>query len=214
ESSLMAATILSMLITPFFIAFGPHLAAGVGKIRFLTRMLNVRTADDLAAAAEKMKKHIIIGGFGFAGKELARTLKDCRVPYLIAELNAETVHRAVREGEPAYFCDITNSEVLEMLGAAHARELVILINDPGAVERAVRAARTVSATLKIIARTNYLLDVERLLAAGADEVIPAEREAAARVVETVLERCRIDAAVTGDKIALIREKIQEQDSNN
>jgi len=209
ESDLLAAAILSMLITPFLLAFGPHLAAGVGKIRFLTRLLNVKTAADVAAGAGKMKDHVIIGGFGFAGNELARALKDCGVPYLIAELNTETVRRAVQNGEPAYFCDITDLEVLEMLGVKHARGLVIVINDPGAVERAVKAARNISGSIKIIARTNYLLDVKPLLAAGADEVIPAEREAAASIVKTILNQCEIDGAVASDKIAGIRRKVQE-----
>jgi len=209
ENNLLAAAILSMLITPFLIALGPHLAAGVGKIRFLTHLLNVRTADDIASDAEKIKDHIIIGGFGFAGKELARALKDCRVPYLIAELNTETVRRAVQEGEPAYFCDITDLEVLEMLGVERARGLVIVINDPGAVERTVRAARSASGSLKIIARTNYLLDVKHLLAAGADEVIPAEREAAVSIVETILNRCEVKQTVAEDKLARIRSQQQE-----
>ncbi|MBN1211854.1 MAG: cation:proton antiporter [candidate division Zixibacteria bacterium] len=209
ESNLLAAAILSMLITPFLLAFGPHLAAGVGKIHFLTRLLNVKTADDIAVAKGKLNDHVIIGGFGFAGKELAGALKDCGVPYLIAELNTETVRRAVKDGEPAYFCDITDHEVLEMLGVKHARGLVIVINDPGAVERAVRAARSASSSIRIIARTNYLLDVKPLLDAGADEVIPAEREAAAGIVKTILNRCEIDSAVAGDKIASIRKKVQE-----
>jgi CPA2 family monovalent cation:H+ antiporter-2 len=209
ESNLLAAAILSMLITPFLLAFGPHLAAGVGKIRFLNRLLNVRTVEDIADSAVNLKGHVIIGGFGFAGKELALVLKECGVPYLVAELNPETVRRAVREGEPAYFCDITNFEVLEMLGVEKARSLVIVINDPGAVERAVRAARSASASLKIFARTNYLLDVEPLLAAGADEVIPAEREAAASIVRMILDRCEISQDVTAEKIAGIQKRQKE-----
>ena len=45
--SLYAAIILSMLVTPFAIAVGPHLAAGMGKIHVLTRMLGVRAVAEM-----------------------------------------------------------------------------------------------------------------------------------------------------------------------
>jgi CPA2 family monovalent cation:H+ antiporter-2 len=124
-------------------------------------------------------------------------------------MNVETVKKAVIKGEPAYFCDITNTAVLENLGTRNARGLVIVINDPRAVERTVKAARSISKTIHIVVRTNYLLDIAPLQKAGADDVIPAEREATAGLVKLVLDRCNVPPSMTEERVIRIRKKQQE-----
>ncbi|MDP8254856.1 MAG: cation:proton antiporter [Candidatus Alcyoniella australis] len=78
-SDLLAATILSMLITPFALKFGPHLAAGAGKIGALTRLMNVRPAQECEASKEGWSEHVIIAGYGVTGEALARTLRGCSI---------------------------------------------------------------------------------------------------------------------------------------
>ncbi len=190
--NLVAVAILSMLITPFILALGPHLAAGAGKIKALTRLMKVHEAEEADASIKSLHNHIIIGGFGFTGHELASALRDCQIPYLIVDLNVENVRRAQEKKEPIYFGDITSAEVLDHLGATRARALIIAINDPGAVLRTVRSARSLSPDLYILARTNYILDVGSLLEAGANEVIPSELEAAARVTARTLIHLGVD----------------------
>ena len=56
----------------------------------------------------------------------------------------------------------------------------------------MQVARKLAPKLFIVVRTHYLLDVEPILAAGADEVIPSEREAAVEVTARVLGRHEVD----------------------
>jgi CPA2 family monovalent cation:H+ antiporter-2 len=188
DSWILAAAILSMLITPFAIELGPRMAAGAGKMRVLTRLLRVREAEEAEGSAKTMRDHVIIAGYGFAGEALARSLEGGSVPYIIVDLNVDNTRKAITSGLPAYFGDVTSPEVLESVGIDHARELVIVINDSLAVEQTIRAARSVSKDVYIVARTNYFLHFDRLIKAGADEVIPAEREAAVEVTARVLDR--------------------------
>jgi CPA2 family monovalent cation:H+ antiporter-2 len=205
-SNLMAAAILSMLVTPILIALAPTIAAGAGKLGILTRLLDVSTAKDAAKTERKMRGHVIIGGYGIAGIDLALALKDGGIPYLIAELNPENVRRARENGEPAYFADITSADVLEYLGAGLAKEFVIVINDPAAIERAVKAACSIAPELHITVRTRYLQDAPVLLAAGASDVVASEVEAAAEVVERVLGRFPAGADVIDSHVARIRSR--------
>ena len=188
DEQVIAAAILSMLVTPFAIAAGPRMAAGAGRFRSLTRLLKVRTADEAIPAVEALRDHVIVGGYGFAGQELAKALRRSCVPYVIVDLNVDNVRTAVANGEPAYFGDITSVEVLQSLGITHARELVIVINDSEAVQRAVVAARKAAPDTHIVARTNYLLNYDRLRGAGATEVVSAELAAATEVAALVLAR--------------------------
>jgi K+:H+ antiporter len=182
----LIAAVLSMLITPLALVFAPHVAAGVGKLSMLTRLLDVQTAQHATMRKKQWHDHVIIAGFGMTGEMLADSLQGHQVEHVVVDLNPENVRRAISDGVPAYFGDVTQSEVLNLLGIKRARTLVVIINDPDASERAVRAARGISANLHIFARTRYEIDVESLRAAGADDVVSAEKEAAVKVSSCVL----------------------------
>lgn len=210
---LEAAIILSMMITPIALVFGPHLAAGVGKIKILTRLLDVRTSDDMAERGEQLDHHVIIAGYGVTGQELSYALKTCGISYVILEMNPETVRRAVKRGEPAFYGDISSPEVQQHVRLKQARELILVINDPGAAIRAIKAAREIAPELSIIVKARYVGDVERLLLAGASDVVPAEIEAAVELTFRVLMRHRIDSTFISGQLSRIRRRQQDDLKN-
>lgn len=187
--TLTSAAILTMLLTPLALALGPHIAAGAGRVRWLTRLLGVESAAEAAERGRRWKGHVIIAGYGVAGQEVARQLRTCGdVPYVVVELNPANVQASMEAGDPAIFGDVTSLEVLEHLDIKDARELVVVINDPDAVTRAVSAARQVAPDLHIVVRTRYLADVPVLEEAGADLVVPEEAEAAREITSRLLDR--------------------------
>jgi CPA2 family monovalent cation:H+ antiporter-2 len=204
EIKILAAAILSMFLTPFALSFGPHLAAGVGRLRSLNRQLRIDPAEEAPRAGHTLTDHVIIGGYGFAGRELARALRECDLPYVVVDLNIDNIRDATEEGHPVFFGDVTSSEVMTALGAARARELVLVINDPSAIARSVRAARSLSDSIHIVVRTGFLLDVELLEKAGASEIVVAERESAVEVVSRVLSRRQVLAGYVEREVERIR----------
>jgi CPA2 family monovalent cation:H+ antiporter-2 len=209
ESNFSIAVILSMLITPVAIALGPHIAAGVGRVRALTRPLGVRTPEDPHVGVRRLKDHVIIAGYGLTGQELARSLRELGVPYVIVDLNAENVRTAIREKEPAFFADVTSPEVLEHLGVHDARELILVINDPGAAVRSIKAVRSIAPQLPILVRARYVSDEEPLRRAGASEVIAAEFEAAVQITTRVLERHQVNRREIEAHLAQIHARHQQ-----
>jgi CPA2 family monovalent cation:H+ antiporter-2 len=201
--NLLAAVILSMLVTPFLIRLGPRLAAGAGRITPLTRLLQVRSLGEEPPRRE-LHDHVIIAGYGFAGRQLARSLRSCDLSYLVVDLNVENVRLAIRDGVAAFFGDVTSPEVLDHLGVARARELVMTVNDPDAARRAVILARSLSPKIRIIARAAYLEDKPRLLEAGADEVVAAEVEAAVEITYLILKNHDADAGTLNNLLGYIR----------
>jgi len=199
-----AATILSMVITPLMLMVSPHIATGVGKLNRLTRLLDVVSLEESEGKVAKLEDHVIIAGLGVTGKELARSLRGCGVPYIIVDLNPESVRKAVAEGEPAYYGDISNVEVLEHLGIHKARELVIAINDPGSLTHAIRTARRLSSHIHIVTRTRYLGDVPMLKDAGVNIVLPAELEAAVALNDHVMMRHNASEDMRAARCAEIR----------
>lgn len=207
--NLTVAIVVSMLITPLIVAVSPRVAAGMGKATVLTRRLGVRTPSDEPPGERPMKDHVIIAGHGITGQELARTLEECGIPYVVIDINPENVRRAIRRGEHAFYGDVTSAEVLELLGVERARELVLVINDIGATIHAVHAVRRLAPSLPIFVRVVYAADIDRVVKAGASEVVAAELEASVEVTQRVLERCRIEKVSVAPQLERIRERRDE-----
>jgi CPA2 family monovalent cation:H+ antiporter-2 len=206
--NLLAAATLSMLLTPLGIAAGPGLAAGLGRLRVFSGALHIKTADDAAREVKGWQNHVIIGGYGFAGQQLAKVLNENKISYLILELNINTVQKAAQAGEPIFFGDVTSSDILERVGAARARELVVAVNDPRAAEAAITAAKNISPELHVIVRTEYILEIENLRKLGADDVIPGEQEAAVELVRRVASRYGIKDDSLEKRLKMIREETE------
>ncbi|MDH4246222.1 MAG: cation:proton antiporter [Deltaproteobacteria bacterium] len=206
---LTAAIILSMTLTPLLLTASPHLAAGVARIRVITRLMHVVSAAESVEIGRHLKAHVIIAGGGITGLELAKSLQSNEVPYILVDMNMENIRLARTAGHRIVFGDASNAEVLEHLGIHHARELVIAINDPNAVIATVRVARQMASGLHIVARTRYLGDVPYIRAAGADTIIPAELESAVSVSEFVLLRHGISEEAVERHISNIRSRYGE-----
>ena len=203
--NLIAVAILSMLLTPFALSLGPKIVAGVRRVRVATRLLGVVPACEADEGGKKWQNHVIIGGYGFAGKELALVLRRVAIPYLTVDLNVDNIRRAVANGDPAFFGDVTSPEILKRLGIERAREFVLVINDHVASIQAVKAARQIAPNIFISVRTRYILDVDPLMKAGASEVIQAEVEAAVEVAARVLDRSQLKNEKTEEVVERIRE---------
>jgi len=208
--NLAVAIVVSMLITPLIITVSPRVAAGMGQVPVLTQRLQVRTPADRTGDTRQLKDHVVIAGYGITGQELARSLEECGVPYVVVDINPENIRGALQRGESAYFGDVTSSEVMESLGLARARELVLAINDVGATIHSIHAARRIAPSLPIFVRVPYASDVDRVVKAGASEVVAAELEVSVVVTQRILERCQVENGSVAPNLERIRERREEE----
>lgn len=121
--------------------------------------------------------HVIIAGYGLSGRNIGHILRKFNIPHLYVELNATNVQQGQRDGDFIIYGDATSSEVLRELGINRAKALVLSINDPAALARAIGIARQLNPDLYILARTRYVAELDHLHELGADVVIPDEFEA-------------------------------------
>lgn len=182
---ILAAIVFSMLITPMIIAFAPRLAQEVCRVNWLTRLVKVKVPEE--AKAKELANHVIIAGYGLTGEALALELRKKDVPFVVADINIENIHRATRADESVYLGDVSRPEVLQELGLERAALLVVAINDARATERVISVARQIVPSVKILARTQFDEDVTQLERSGASAVVAAEREAAREIIRRVAD---------------------------
>jgi CPA2 family monovalent cation:H+ antiporter-2 len=95
-----------------------------------------------------------------------------------------TAERA--RGVPIHYGDATRQALLEHLGVAKARAVVIVVSDAAATRQVTASVRAINPTCHIVARTRYVREVEALKEMGADTVIPEELETSVEIVSRVL----------------------------
>jgi len=199
----LAASILSMIATPFLIKAAPRIGYAVQSL-FSPGSLLEPTVTGFDSAEPDMRGHVIIIGYGLNGRNLAKVLRQTRVPYLVMELNAEAVRAARDEGERIVYGDATRKEVLHHVGLEHARILVLAISDPTATRRTVWLARQMNPDIHIIVRTRYMAEMTDLQQLGANEVIPEEFETSIQIFSRVLREYGIARNVIQKQIEAIR----------
>ncbi|WP_027188127.1 monovalent cation:proton antiporter family protein [Desulfovibrio cuneatus] len=179
----LAASILTMVGTPFLLNASPTLANRV--MRFLGKKERETEALQTKAGLED---HLIIIGFGIGGKLLARAANMAGIGYTILEMNPDTVRHYAAQGEPITHGDATHPAMLESLGILQARVLCIVISDPAAVRGITEVARHMNPNVHILVRTRFLAEVAALKELGASNVIPEEFETAIEIFTRVLSK--------------------------
>ncbi|BAI62740.1 putative Na(+)/H(+) antiporter [Methanocella paludicola SANAE] len=182
----LATSILTMALSPFLINFSPRVSDVICKLPLPQRF--IENSCDIRSAKMTANDHLVIIGYGLNGRNLARAAKAASVPYVIIEMNPDTVAVEKEKGEPIHYGDATNEKVLEHANVPYARVAVIAISDANATRRITAAVREMSPKVHIIVRTRYLKEMGPLYDMGANEVVPEEFETSLEIFARVLKK--------------------------
>jgi CPA2 family monovalent cation:H+ antiporter-2 len=186
EQIFVAGSVLTLIATPFLMRAGPHLA------RTLAGGIERLGLDAGAAAApDDVSDHVVIVGFGLAGRTLARVLDASGIPYRAVDQNSALVAHARDSGQPVLFGDATRAGILERLGVERAKLVSIAISDPGGTHRCISVVRALAPDVRIVVRTRYVQELDQIFAEGATEVVAEEFEASIDLFSKVLRAFEI-----------------------
>lgn len=185
----LAIIVLSMVLTPFFMGLGYRSVNFSDKFSLPKILLYNRYWNLYEGEQEKgLENHLVIIGFGINGRNVSIAAKKVSIPYIVIEINPETVRHEKLKGEPIVYGDADQRAVLEHAGILAAKSVVITISDPANSRRIIEAARRLNPNAHIIVRTHFVNDIDRLYAVGADEVISDEFESSIELFSRVLNR--------------------------
>jgi threonine dehydrogenase-like Zn-dependent dehydrogenase len=132
--------------------------------------------------------HVIIAGYGLAGRFVADVFRRHEMPFVVVERNPKTVEVQRELGASIIEGDIRDANVLQEAGVDRAAVLALTIPDEKAVLEATQIARKANPNIYIVARTQYAsvgLQAARL---GADEVVQAEYAVAMQFYQSFLRK--------------------------
>lgn len=185
----LAVSIMTMIMTPTMIGAAP---------RFVDRFfpMPVPTGPGYSGPAEGLEDelpigHVIIVGYGLTGHYVAKALKKVDIPYIILELNPETVAYEKKNGENIHYGDASREAVLEFAGIKKAQTIVVSIPQMDVIKAILTTARRMNPKIGIITRSRYISETAELYRLGADEVIVDEKEAALQIFHRILSNQQV-----------------------
>ena len=181
---LLAATALSMMVSPFVIRHNRQITRALLRQSGPPQTEAMREARVTLAVAER--EHVVICGFGRVGQNIARVLEQTGFEYIALDLDTYRVREGRQAGDPVMYGDAGQLEVLQNVGLASARCVVITFANPAVSLRILRAVRGLRGDVPVLVRTQDDLRLEELQAAGATEVVPETFEASLMLLSHLL----------------------------
>jgi CPA2 family monovalent cation:H+ antiporter-2 len=181
---LLAATALSMIISPFVIRHNRQITRALLRQSGRRQTEAMREARVTLAVAER--DHVVICGFGRVGQNIARVLEQTGFEYIALDLDTYRVREGRQAGDPVIYGDAGQLEVLQNVGLARARCVVITFANPAVSLRILRTVRGLRNDVPVLVRTQDDLRLEELQAAGATEVVPETFEASLMLLSHLL----------------------------
>ena len=165
----LAAMVLSMLLAPFLIQFAEPLARRLTANDWLAQAAQI---TQIAARTITRQDHVVICGFGRSGQNLARLLQAEKIPFIALDSDPERVNEAAADDNSVAYGDATRRAALLAAGLAKARAVAITFSDTAAALKILHHVQQVRPELPVIVRTLDDSELDRLLKAGAAEVVP------------------------------------------
>jgi CPA2 family monovalent cation:H+ antiporter-2 len=158
RQELTIVVVLSMMATPVLAMAGQRLAPRIARRTEVSE-------DSLPHLPLGLAGHVIIAGYGRIGAAVGERMTAAGIPWVAIDSDPNNVNRARRAGLAVYYGDAARIEVMEALGLAEAKAMVVAIND---AEKAVQ----------LVALVHYVLPETLILSRAFDEEHAAELRAA------------------------------------
>ncbi len=165
----LAVALLSMLLAPFIIQFNGRIARKLSKTYLKNSQDNIKNIEELG---HKFNDHVILCGFGRSGQYLSRFLSEENIPYIAIDIDMTRVNDAATAGESVVYGDASRLEVLKAAGIDSAKGLIVTYADDRASEKVLTVVRSYNKDIPVIVRTMDESGLEKIRAAGANEVVP------------------------------------------
>ena len=205
SQQVLAAVILSMMLTPFLIRYNGLAAKRLFPGSYGLNRSQIR--QDIKNNANNLNRHVIICGFGKIGQNIAKLIARENYDYIALDYNINLIQDARKAGYKVLFGDSTHHEILHAAGIERAAALIICHDDITTTEKTLVQARKINPELPILVRTQDESYYELLQKAGATEIVPETLEASLIMASQLL-------SIMGMPMARIVRRIQELRSTN
>lgn len=203
-SIFLGVSILTMSVSPFLQKFTPQITKLLSKSSYFQEDGELKTLPEELTEAQPIKDHVILVGMGRVGKQMTKACNQFNVPILAVDMNPIVVEQQQNLGVPIIYGNASNENVLKQLRVTSAQCIVISASTYEGTLNTIDAARRLNPDIHIIVRTKYLKNIEEVIEAGADEVIPKEFETSILMFTRIMDYYNKDMDEIADAVNDLR----------
>jgi CPA2 family monovalent cation:H+ antiporter-2 len=170
---ILAGAILSILANPLIFSL---------VARWTEERAQGATTTVAAVPARRSDGHVVLIGYGRVGRIIAAGLAGRKRRLVLVEEERDLAGEAAQAGHEVVVGNAADPAVLAAAGIAEAAQLLIAIPEGYDGAAIAERARALNPDLAIVARAHSDEEVAHLERHGAQQVVMAEREAAARML--------------------------------
>ena len=188
--ALVSATILTLLLTPYLVAWAKRAGDLAERLvdRRRSRGVGTRRSPADEKSGDDSPGRILVVGFGPAGQRVAEgLLASARERLVVIDANPKNLETARLYGLATHLGDAARVEVLEHADLYRAEAVVLTLPDPATVRLLVQLIRGLAPSAKVFVRARYHVHRWQLVHAGAHLVVDEEDQVGSRLAAEVAQ---------------------------
>jgi CPA2 family monovalent cation:H+ antiporter-2 len=183
SQAVLAAMLLSMLVAPILIQYSNSIALRFSKNEWFSQSVDL---TKIVAQSIQNDQHVIICGFGASGQHVATMLENEGISYLALDSDPARVHQASEAGKSVVYGASHNSNNLIAAGIVRAKAIVITFRSVQESIKVIQQIEELNPGIPILVRAKDDTEMNKLILAGATQVIPEKAEGSVMLAAQVL----------------------------
>ncbi|MHB9109512.1 MAG: cation:proton antiporter [Armatimonadota bacterium] len=185
--TIIAASILSIVVTPLLLAQGTALYRVAIRFRPLRRLTRAARENAELAEAHRQQEHVVVCGYGRVGQTASSILRHFGVPVVVIDYDQARVAALRTDGVLALYGDASSAVLLDQSGADHAQAVILSLPESHTSLLALRHLKRLNPDIPVMTRgTGSLIDDG--YQEGAEEVVEPEFECGLELARHTLLR--------------------------
>lgn len=176
---LLLVITITMAATPLLDMLGAQF-----EKRWLKRVRS--NPEQMAQEAEDLSGHVVIAGYGRMGRLMADFLASEKIPFIALDTNPREVAAGRKRRHPVYFGNAAQPDLLQMVGIARARALIVTLHDPNAATTLLQMVRLNHRELPVLVRAHDRDHLKELETHGATYAVPELEVSGKRMMAQLL----------------------------
>jgi voltage-gated potassium channel len=164
----------------------------------------------------KLTDHYIVCGAGRIGAGVIREIARRGQDFVVIEIDEGVADKLLGQGYLVLMGDATNDEVLQAANIARARGIICAVSSDPDNLYITLAARDLNKTIRIVARANDEMGMNRLVKAGADKVVSPAITGSNQMAQVLLRPAVADfmeMATMTEQLELAMEQVEIEDGS-
>jgi voltage-gated potassium channel len=162
ETRVFTIFLILMSVASFY-----YFAGAIAETLIAGRLFEVLKLRRMEDALERVQNHVILCGYGDVGTLLAEKIKDV----VVVEKNDAHYAELLKKGLLCVKGDSTSPDTLESAGIKRAKAMIVALDSDPEIVYTILTAKEINPDIRIYARANETMSVNKMKKAGADYVI-------------------------------------------